>query len=315
MGFTHKKAVILLYAISALLGGVVLASVYLRSFNHALLITAVGIAAYVGIRKLGYREVQVLSNGALLPLFDAPVINRRILRVFVDLAIIAFAYYAAFLLRFEGDFGQVKSYYVTTLPLVLMTKIIVFYFAGLYKGAWRYTNIGDLMRMVRAVVLGCAASALLLWFVPGFGVISRAALLIDFNLLLLLIVTARSSFRILEHLHATKDRPEGRNVVIYGVGKTGVQALKEFIENPRLGLKPVGFIDDDLHHQGKQVTGYPVLGNLEFLDQILEKNSIAEVILARGDIPEDTLEKLSQVCSSRNVLLRRFQIRLEEIPT
>jgi UDP-GlcNAc:undecaprenyl-phosphate GlcNAc-1-phosphate transferase len=315
IGFTHKRAVILLYAISAILGVLVLSSVYLRSFNLAFLITAVGIAAYVGIRKLGYNEVQMLRNGALLPLFDAPVINRRVLRVFVDLAIISFSYYVAFLLRFEGDFGPVKNHYLTTLPLVLMTKTIVFYFVGLYKGAWRYTNINDLMRMVRAVVLGCAASALLLWFLPGFGVISRAALLIDFNLLLMFIVTARSSFRILEHLHATKDPLQGRNVLIYGVGKTGVQALKEFNENPRLGLRPVGFIDDDLHHQGKQVTGYPVLGSLEFLEQILEKNSIAEVILAQGDIPKETLEKLSQICSSHNVLLRRFQIRLEEIPT
>ena len=314
LGFTHKRAVILLYAISALLGVLVLSSVYLRNLNHALLITAVGIAAYIGIRKLGYKEVQMLSNGALLPLFDAPVINRRILRVFVDLAIISFSYYAAFLLRFEGDFGPAKNYYLTTLPLVLMTKTIVFHFAGLYKGAWRYTNISDLMRMVRAVVLGCVASALLLWFLPGFGVTSRAALLIDFNLLLLLVVTARSSFRVLEHLHATKDRPQGRNVLIYGVGKAGVQALKEFIENPRLGLRPVGFVDDDLHHQGKQVTGYPVLGSLESLDQILEKNSISEVILAQGDTPKETLEKLSQICSSHNVLLRRFQILLEEIP-
>jgi hypothetical protein len=40
--------------------------------------------------------------GFLLPLFDTPVINRRILRVFVDLAIISFAYYVAFLLRFEA---------------------------------------------------------------------------------------------------------------------------------------------------------------------------------------------------------------------
>jgi UDP-GlcNAc:undecaprenyl-phosphate GlcNAc-1-phosphate transferase len=314
MGFTQKKAVILLYAVSAILGGLVLSSVYLRSFNHALLITAVGIAAYVGIRKLGYKEVQVLSNGALLPLFDTPVINRRILRVFVDLAIISFSYYVAFLLRFEGDFGQAKNYFVTTLPLVLMTKTVVFHLSGLYKGAWRYTNISDLMRMVRAVIFGCAASAFLLWLLPGFGITSRAVLLIDFNLLLLFVVAARGSFRVLDYLHSSRSNL-GRKVLIYGVGKSGVNALREFIHNPTLGLSPVGFIDDDQRNKGKQVNGYPVIATLESLESILEKHSISEVVLAISEFPGERLERLSEICISHQIPLRRFQTRLEEIPT
>jgi len=313
-GFTHKKAVILLYAISAILGGLVLSSVYLRSFNQALLITAVGIAAYVGIRKLGYKEVQIVRNGALLPLFDTPVINRRILRVFVDLAIISFSYYVAFLLRFEGDFGPVKNYYVTTLPLVLVTKTVVFHFVGLYKGAWRYTNISDLMRMVRAVIFGCAAAAFLLWLLPGFGITSRAALLIDFNLLLLFVVGARGSFRVLDYLHSSRSNL-GRKVLIYGAGKTGVNALREFIHNPTLGLSPVGFIDDDQRNKGKQVNGYPVIATLESLESILEKHSISESFSRSTSFPGERLERLSEICISHQILLRRFQTRLEEIPT
>jgi UDP-GlcNAc:undecaprenyl-phosphate GlcNAc-1-phosphate transferase len=314
MGFTQKRAVILLYAISAILGGLVLSSVYLRSFNHALLLTAVGLAAYVGIRRLGYREVQMLSNGALLPLFDAPVINRRILRVFVDLGIISLSYYFAFLLRFEGDFAQAKDYYVKTLPLVLATKAIVFYSVGLYKGAWRYTNISDLMRMVRAVILGCAATAFLLWLLPGFGITSRAALLIDFNLLLLFVVAARGSFRILDYLHSSRNN-RGRKVLIYGVGESGVNALREFIHNPTLGLSPVGFIDDDQRNKGKQVNGYPVFGTLESLETVLKKDSISEIILAISEFPAERLERLSRICTVHRILLRRFQTRLEEIPT
>jgi len=315
IGFTQKKAVMILYGVSLILGGIALSSVYFKNINYALLLTVIAVATYVGVRRLGYSEIQILSNGALLPLFDTPVVNRRILRVFVDMAIVSFSYYVAFLLRFEGNFAPVKDYYLSTLPLVLATKIIIFHFSGLYRGAWRYTNISDLMRVVRAVVLGCAASALLLWVIPGYGISSRAALIIDFNLLLFFVVGARSSFRILEHLHATQNGLRGRKVLIYGVGKTGVHALKEFIENPLLDLRPVGFIDDDLHYQGKQVTGYPVLGSLESLDQILRKNSISEVILTISDLSKEKLEKLSQICSYHKIALRRFQTRLEEIPT
>jgi UDP-GlcNAc:undecaprenyl-phosphate GlcNAc-1-phosphate transferase len=314
MGFTKRKAVMVLYGVSLVLGGLALSSVYFKNINYALLLTAIGVASYIGISRLGYSEIQILSNGALLPLFNTPVINRRILRVFVDMAMISFSYYVAFLLRFEGDFGQAKNYYVTTLPLVLTTKTIVFHFVGLYKGAWRYTNISDLMRMVKAVILGCAASAFLLWLVPGFGITSRAALLIDFNSLLLFVVGARGSFRILEHLHSSKSN-QGRKVLIYGVGKSGVNALSEFIHNPTLGLSPVGFIDDDQRNKGKQVNGYPVIGPLESLESILKKDSISEIILAISEFPGERLERLSEICTSHQIPLRRFQIKLEDMVT
>ena len=284
IGFTQKKTVMILYGVSLILGGLALSSVYFKNINYA-----------------------------LLPLFNTPVVNRRILRVFVDMAIISFSYYFAFLLRYEGDFALVKNYYLSTLPLVLVTKTIIFHFAGLYRGAWRHTNINDLMKMVKAVISGCIASALLLWIIPGFGITSRAALIIDFNLLLFFVVGARSSFRILEHLQATKNHLQGRNVLIYGVGKGGVNALQEFLGNSRLGLKPVGFIDDDLRNQGKQVNGYPVLGTIDSIEKILERNSVSEVIITSDRIPKEKLDRLSMICNSHNIFLRRFQTRLEEI--
>jgi len=77
-----------------------------------------------------------------------------------------------------------------------------------------------------------------------------------------------------------------------------VNALNEFLNNPALALKPVGFIDDDLRNQGKQVNGYPVLGTLDSLENVLEKNSISEVILSIGNIAQEKLERLSRICSS-----------------
>jgi UDP-GlcNAc:undecaprenyl-phosphate/decaprenyl-phosphate GlcNAc-1-phosphate transferase len=171
------------------------------------------------------------------------------------------------------------------------------------------------MRMVKAVIFGCIASALLLWFIPGFGITRRAALVIDFNLLLFFVVVARSSFRVLEHLEATRNHNGRRNILIYGVGKTGAYALREFLNNPKLDLSPVGFIDDDSRNKGKRVNGYPVLGTLESLENILKKNSISEVILSISEFPGDKLERLSQICSSNKIPLRRFQTRLEEILT
>ncbi len=311
IGLTHRNAVILLYAVSIILGGVAISSIYFKNINYALLLITFGIAVYIGVRRLGYSEIQILRNGSLLPFFNTRVVNRRFLRVFVDIVLISLAYYFAFWLRYEGDFAPVKDYYLSTLPLVLATKIMMFHFTGLYRGAWRYTNISDLIRMVKAIVLGCVLATICLKLFPRYGITSRAALLIDFNLLLFFVIGARSSFRILEHLHAKEIK--GNHVLIYGVGKSGVHALNEFIDNPRLGLKPIGFIDNDIRYEGKKVNGYPVLGTLSSLETILQKNSITEIIVTRDDIPLENLHRLYDICNSFKIPLRRFETRLEDI--
>ena len=90
-------------------------------------------------------------------------------------------------------------------------------------------------------------------------------------------------------------------------------ALKEIIHNPRLNLTPVGFIDDDEQNQGIQVDGYPVLGSLDSLEDILREHAIAEVIVSRNDIPMERLSRLAEICRSRRISLRRFQTQLEEV--
>ncbi|MBI5967025.1 MAG: hypothetical protein HY882_04100 [Deltaproteobacteria bacterium] len=314
LGFTQSRAVIFLYAISLILGGLAFSSVYFRNVNQALLLIAIAIASYVGIKKLQYNEIQVLRNGALLPLFDTPLISQRILKTFFDLAFIAFSYYLAFLLRFEGEFDQsIKKYYLSTVPLVVSLKLLIFCAAGLYRGVWQYTGIADLMRVGKAVVLACVTTAIFLWMIPAFGVMSWAVFVIDFNLLFLMVLGLRSSFRILEHLHEFTDQ-QGKKVLIYGVGMHSMPALKEFIHNPRLKFSPVGFIDDEEQNQGIQVDCYPVLGSLDSLEQILQSTPISEIIVSRSDIPRERLSRLAQICSDRGISLKRFQTRLEEIP-
>jgi FlaA1/EpsC-like NDP-sugar epimerase len=69
-----------------------------------------------------------------------------------------------------------------------------------------------------------------------------------------------------------------------------------------------------IRNQGKQVNGYPVLGTIDSIEKILEKNSVSEVMVTRDHIPKEKIDRLSSICSSHQILLRRFQTRLEEIP-
>ena len=313
LGFSQRNAVIFLYTITLLLGGIALASVYFTNVNQALLISALGIASYIGVQKLGYSEIQFLRNGTLLPLFDSPLVSRRMLKVFLDVGALVLAYYLAFILRYEGELTPaIKQYYLSTMPLAVAVKLLVFNIAGLYNGTWRYINVDDFLRILKAVFFGSAVAALLFWIVPSLGITSWAILLIDFNLLFLLIAGSRSSFRILEHLHLSQ-KNGGKKVLIYGVEREGVYALNEFLHNPRLGLRPVGFIENGKRNNGREVNGCPVLGGLDSLENTLKEYPVSEIIVSQDDLPPEKLDCLLEICKPRQITLRRFHTRLEKI--
>jgi UDP-GlcNAc:undecaprenyl-phosphate GlcNAc-1-phosphate transferase len=312
IGFTHKNAVIFLYGVCIAFGLLSFFTVYFKDIHMGLMISVIVVGSYIGIRKLRYSEVQVLDKGMLLPLFDFPIFSRRFFRVFVDAFVILITYYLSFLLRFEGEFSKnLRDYFVSTLPVVLAIRIWVFYFCGLYKGVWRYTNIGDLIKIAKAVFLGCIASALGLRFLTNFGIKSWSALIIDFYLLLLIIMGVRSSYRFLEYLNKSKQKI-GYKTLIYGAGRYGAYALREFIHNPSLGITPVGFIDDDGRNRGRLINGFPILADLNHLEEFLEENSISDIVVA-SNLSKAKLERLSEICKSKKINLRRFEVNVEKL--
>ncbi|HVZ77663.1 MAG TPA: nucleoside-diphosphate sugar epimerase/dehydratase, partial [Gemmatimonadaceae bacterium] len=71
-----------------------------------------------------------------------------------------------------------------------------------------------------------------------------------------------------------------RPVLIAGAGAVGQMILKEMLGNPQLGLKPVGFVDDDRLKQGLRVGNLPILGTLADAPHIIREMKIAEVVIA-----------------------------------
>ena len=106
------------------------------------------------------------------------------------------------------------------------------------------------------------------------------------------------------------------DLIIVGAGGTSrdiAWAVEDINESARR-WNLLGFLDDDPAKAGMLVNGYPVLGSLDSLESIVKSNSISEMIVTSGNISEGKLERLSQICNSHHICLRRFQTQLEEIP-
>ncbi len=303
LGLQHRTAVLVLYGVSAILGIASFGLVIARDLNLAFLLAAFGVAAVLGIRRLGYREMRFLRNGVLLPLFDSPLANRRMLHVLVDLLFILASFLGAMMILNEGVISPgVRSQFITEAPLLALVQIAAFGISGLYNRSYRYTGFSDLLGIAGAIVLAVAAAwaarttaiavpPLGLWVLQGY-------------LLATLVILARLGFPIIEHLFKS-ERYGARRVLIYGAGRGGMAALGEIYNNAALDMVAVGFLDDDPARRNRTVRGLPI--HLpDKLPELVGQKRFDELIIATGKIPEKRLRMVADLCALNGLGIRRF---------
>jgi exopolysaccharide biosynthesis polyprenyl glycosylphosphotransferase len=92
--------------------------------------------------------------------------------------------------------------------------------------------------------------------------------------------------------------------LIIGAGVIGEHLVKRLNGEPRYGLRPIGFIDDDpLPGDQLRASGasLPVLGGLDNLDEVIERTGARRVILAFSNEPDHRLVDRIRDCVSQGV--------------
>ena len=312
LGFSHRKAVLTLYAFGFGLSCLALMLVLARYRNLGFILIVVGLATYIGIHKLGYEEVKFLRSGTLLRWYDQLTFSRRFFLAFADIVFIAIAYWGTFFLKYGMFWKQdILSWYADVFPLVVMVQLMVFWICGLYRGVWRATGIGDLIRIGLAV--GAAASLSFSMAVvsrPPAGVTAFFCI----NLLVLgaLLIGSRSGYRILDHLRQRSGMVVG-TAIIYGAGRGGQLVLKELLQNEKIGLRPLGFLDDDPRLKGRTLDRVPVLGSSDDLSAVVDERRVAALIVASDKISGERLDRVCQICNERNMRVFRGRVHIEPL--
>src|SRR6266446_2841319 len=165
-----------------------------------LLLIAIGLATYIGIRKLGYDEIAFLRTGTLLRWYESLTFNRLFFIGFIDMTLTTAAYWGAFVLHYDLPWHtELKAWYIGTFPLVLVVQLACLYALGLYRGVWRAAAICDLIRVVAVVPLAVTISYIVA-MVSLPPVETLRFFLLDALLLSSLIVGVRSTYRVLDYM-------------------------------------------------------------------------------------------------------------------
>jgi UDP-GlcNAc:undecaprenyl-phosphate GlcNAc-1-phosphate transferase len=312
LGIDHGRAVWTLYAAGLALAGAAFLSVFLNTRQAALIVTALLLAAIVGIKRLGYDEFAFIRRGTVLKIYELPAVKRGFFVVLIDVGVAFVAAYVAVGLKTDvwtvlAGTGPV----VEIATLLAPVTVAIFWWRGMYRGSWRVAGLQDLTRVLVAEAIATPVGALLIELLSAnqyalslFGIYGVVSLLLTASL--------RASYVILEHT-TLRSSHQGVPVLIYGAGRRGVAAVRELFQHPASGLRPIGFIDDDRANHGKVVSGLPVLGTGRELERALDRSGAGGILIASEKISSAQIERAADTCRRRHVNLFRLDIRVERV--
>ncbi len=300
VGFSHRGAVLTLYGLALALSTLGFLTVLANGRNAGLVIALVALATYIGISKLGYTELRIVQAEQFIRLYNRLGLHKSFFLGFFDLFFISFSFWLAFILKYEPHYNpEFLSWYKSLFPIALGLQFGVFYLFGLYRGVWRALSTGDLLRIVFAVGGSVVLSSIIaLVSLPPDGIIGF--FFTDFLVLTTLLVSSRSTYRVLDYFRFEQDESR-RPAVIYGAGKCGQLIQRELNQNFALGLRAVGFIDDAASFWGCTVNRLPVLGTVDTLEKIISGNPNCVLIVGSTKISAERIRYVSDVCGRSGI--------------
>ena len=95
-----------------------------------------------------------------------------------------------------------------------------------------------------------------------------------------------------------------KRVVICGAGEAGEMIGREIVNNPRLAMELVAFLDDDPKKLWSEIHGVPVVGINDDLPRIITEYGVEEVLIAMPSASGDVARKIIEACVAEEVAHR-----------
>ena len=244
------------------------------------------------------------------------------IQAFLDLSLLASAFVAAYLLRFDFKIPpeEIRNF-VTQLPLVVLLQFVALTISGARSSIWRYTDLAHVKSFLYAALGSLLVIALLRLGLPKPHQAWRVPLsvnLIDvvlaFGGAYAMRVLRRAEYeykqkrvQLRKHINGngngrTKSK---RSVLLIGAGRAGSLAAKEIEARGDLDLEIKGFVDDDRSKLGRSVVqGRRVLGTTRDLPRLVHVHGINHVVITIAHASRHQIHRIVKICESIPVKVR-----------
>jgi len=207
--------------------------------------------------------------------------------------------------------------HVITYPLVvssitlLLSHHIFSMIYKLYRKAWEYASIGELLFIFKAVTFSIITAAVIQEIIVQD--IYFRLLAVTWMLHMLLIGGSRFCWRLLRDTYIKKADHKKRTLII-GAGSAGTMVVRQLVKNNDADLIPVAFIDDNVKKQKLDILGLPVLGGIDKLEWAVETYQIDYIVIAIPSLGKKELNTIFQACAQTKVKTKILP-KLEDLMT
>jgi exopolysaccharide biosynthesis polyprenyl glycosylphosphotransferase len=229
----------------------------------------------------------------------------RALMMAADAAVAIASLVVLSVIRFGGDWAIWWREVIPQPPLFVglyaVTWVVVLAFHGLYRPRARWSLRGEALDVLRATVTMAVITFSVL-FLSRLPDVSRLFLLTLFPAQLLATIAIRGGLRVaFENLRRLGYNV--RYVLVLGAGPSG-RAFASRLESHRsLGLRIVGFLDDD-PDLGGRLGSWAYLGGLDRLETVLHDRVVDEVAVCLPLTQWKLLDAIVGICEEEGKITR-----------
>jgi FlaA1/EpsC-like NDP-sugar epimerase len=221
--------------------------------------------------------------------------SRLTFLIFIDSLIVLSAIYISYFMLHPAF-----NFFIFSNSVLLISSITLLashhLFASiyhLYKKAWEYASVPELLAIGKAVTLSILLTAAVQFIV--IGDVYFRALVITWMLHMLFIGGSRFSWRVVRDRYVKETKTKKRTLVI-GAGSAGTMVVRQLLQNRDGDLKPVAFIDDDSRKHRLDILGIPVLGGSDVIEDVVKEMQIDNIVIAIPSLSKKELNNIFQEC-------------------
>jgi exopolysaccharide biosynthesis polyprenyl glycosylphosphotransferase len=211
-----------------------------------------------------------------------------------DVMAILLAYGVVLLLAPPPVALETRLFLLGELPLwVLLNKLL-----GLYDrdaNVIHKSTLDELPRIAHSVVLGSAASFLLVPLIPGLEVF-REQTIVFILALLLCMPAVRTGVRF-----AFNSRAEAERVLIVGSGSVAQLLASKLAKHPEYRVDLVGHVDQAWWHDDAPADAPPLVGHVEDFERICEELEVERVVIAFSPLSHEDLLGIVRTAKELNL--------------
>jgi exopolysaccharide biosynthesis polyprenyl glycosylphosphotransferase len=228
--------------------------------------------------------------------------------IFIDLLLISICFYASFHLNLSviPQEPEARKLYLTVFIIWAICLFYIFNIFSLYRTP-RETGIINEVFIAGKGVVYSAVLAVLFIFILKINIFSRAVFLESTAFL----IFALSIWRLIKRLLVRTLISGGRlirNVLIIGANSETELLIQETADNPYLGLKIAGLLDNK---KSGDFLGFRILGGVDKLEYAVKKYFIDEIFITKqacGDSIHDVISRCAGLGKTIRILIDDFNL-------